>query len=130
MSGHPNATTQHCQARGYVPTREAVADWDPYNLDTDKWVQTAVSFGAKYIVLVADHMTGFTLWDTKAHNYSIAHTRYKGGGQDVVRDFVASCVKYGVRPGFFYSMHFNWFLGVDGFKVGHTPLGQVNETPV
>ena len=113
-----------------MPTREAVADWDPYNLDTDKWVQTAVSFGAKYIVLVADHMTGFTLWDTKAHNYSIAHTRYKGGGQDVVRDFVASCVKYGVRPGFFYSMHFNWFLGVDGFKVGHTPLGQVNETPV
>jgi hypothetical protein len=71
----------------------------------------------------SDHMTGFTLWDTAAHNYSMAHTAYKGGGQDVVRDFVASCKKYGVRPGYFYSLHFNWFLGVDNFKVGHPPLG-------
>jgi alpha-L-fucosidase len=79
----------------YVPTLEAVADWNPHALDTDKWVEAAVSFGAKYVVLVADHMTGFTLWDTAVHNFSIAHTKYKGGGQDVVKDFVASCKKYG-----------------------------------
>ena len=30
----------------------------------------------RYVILVADHMTGFTLWDTKIHNYSIAGTRY------------------------------------------------------
>ena len=22
-----------------------------------------------------------------------------------------------------HSVHFNWFLGVDGYKVGHPPLG-------
>jgi alpha-L-fucosidase len=126
---HPNATTQRCQASSatqgalFVPNRGHIAAWNPAALDTDAWVATAASFGAKYVVLVADHMTGFTLWDTAAHDYSIAHTAYKGGGQDVVRDFVASCAKHGVRPGYFYSMHFNWFLGVDGFEVGHPPLG-------
>ena len=49
-------------------------------------------------------MTGFTLWNTASHDYSIAYTAYKGGGQDVVADFVASCKKYNVRPGFFYSV--------------------------
>jgi alpha-L-fucosidase len=132
--GHPNATSQRCQASSkteghlYVPTRDAVRAWNPSKLDTDEWVKTAVSFGAKYIVLVADHMTGFTLWDTAVHDYSIAHTAYKGGGQDVVKDFVASCKKYGVKPGYFYSMHFNWFLGVDNFQVGHPPLGPKNYT--
>jgi hypothetical protein len=59
----PNATSQRCQASSksegalYVPTREAVAAWDPSLLDTDEWVKTAVSFGAKYIVLVADHVS-------------------------------------------------------------------------
>ena len=79
-----------------------------------------MSFGAKYIVLVADHMTGFALWNTTVHNFSIAHTPLQ---RDVVAEFAASCKKYGVRAGFFYSLHFNWYLGVDGFKVGHPPLG-------
>ena len=39
---------------------------------------TALPHGGarRYVILVADHMTGFTLWDTKIHNYSIAGTRY------------------------------------------------------
>eukprot|EP00937_MAST-01D_sp_MAST-1D-sp2_P000022 g22.t1 len=126
-AGHPNATAQRCQAGSaaggplFVPDRGHVAAWDPFALDTDAWVQAAASFGAKYAVLVADHMTGFTLWDTQLHNFSIAHTRYGGGGRDVVREFVRSCRKYGLRPGYFYSMHFNWFAGVDNFEAGAVP---------
>ena len=122
-------TTQKCQASSktegalYVPTLEEVADWNPSAIDTDEWVKASASFGAKYIVMVADHMTGFTWWDTKYHNYSIAHTKYKGGGADVVKELIASCKKYDMKLGFFYSVHFNWFLGVDGYKVGHPPLG-------
>lgn len=58
----------------------------------------------RYLVLVADHMTGFTLWDTALHNYSVAHTGYKGGGGDVVKDLIASCKKYNLKLGFFYSV--------------------------
>ena len=122
-------TTQRCQASSksegalYVPTLEQVADWNPSAIDTDEWARVSASFGAKYIVMVADHMTGFTWWDTKYHNYSIAHTKYKGGGADLVREMLSSCRKYNLKLGFFYSVHFNWFLGVDGYKVGHPPLG-------
>ena len=77
-------SNQRCQASSkkegtlYLPTPEATAKWNPSKLDTDQWASVAASFGAKYIVLVADHMAGFALWDTKLHNYSIAHT-LRGG---------------------------------------------------
>ena len=60
--GHPNASSQRCQASSksagelFVPSLHAVRAWDPRALDTDAWVRAAVSFGAKYIVLVADHV--------------------------------------------------------------------------
>ena len=127
-STQPQPSPQHCQAAGYVPTAAQVAAWNPMNLDTDAWAAVSASFGAKYIVMVADHMTGFTWWDTKYHNYSIAHTKYKGGGVDLVKEMIASCKKYDLKLGFFYSVHFNWFLGVDGFKVGHPPLGPTQYT--
>ncbi len=116
---------QPCQvaSAGYVPTPEAAARWNPMRLSTDEWANVSASFGAKYIVLVADHMTGWTLWNTKYHNFSIANSKYRGGGQDIVSDLLVSCKKYGLKLGVFYSVHFNWFLGVDGFKVGHPPLG-------
>ena len=121
--GDPGASTQRCQKLGYVPTLEATAAWNPSALDTDQWVQSAADFGAKYIVLVVDHMTGFTLWDTSVHNFSIAHTQWRGGGGDILTDFVASCKKYGLKPGVFYSTHYNWYLGVNNYKVGWPPLG-------
>ena len=76
-------TAQKCQASSktegalYVPTLAQVADWNPAAIDTDEWARVSASFGAKYVVIVADHMTGFTWWDTKYHNYSIAHTKYQ-----------------------------------------------------
>ena len=94
---------QKCQAGSktegalYVPTVSQVANWNPAAIDTDEWARVSASFGAKYVVIVADHMTGFTWWDTKYHNYSIAHTKYKGGGADLVREMIASCKKYVLR---------------------------------
>ena len=104
----------------FVPSLEYAASIAAPALDTDAWARAAASFGAKYVVLVADHMTGWTLWDTAAHNFSISRAA-RGG--DVVREMLASCRRYGLRLGVFYSVHFNWYLGVDDFAVGHAPLG-------
>ena len=71
------------RAHGWLPSPRAVAEWDPAELDTDAWAAAARAFGARYVILVAQHMAGFSLWDTRAHNFSIANTAYKGGGQDV-----------------------------------------------
>ena len=118
-TGNSPAALSEGRENGWVPSPPTVAGWDPAALDTDAWAAAAKSFGAKYVMLVAQHMAGFSLWDTKAHNFSIANTAYKGGGQDVVKDMVASCKKHGLKLGFFYSVHFNWWLGVNGYEVGH-----------
>lgn len=90
--------------------------FDPSALDTDQWLETAAAAGAKYAVLVAKHCSGFSLWPTKAHDYSVASSPWKGGKGDVVADFIASCKKYGIRPGLYASTGRNAYLKmtVDG----------------
>ena len=118
-TGSSPAALRDGKKNGWIPSPQSVASWNPAELDTDAWAAAAKSFGARYVVLVAQHMAGFSLWDTKAHNFSIAHTAYKGGGQDIVNDMVASCKRHGLKLGVFYSVHYNWFLGVDAYRVGH-----------
>lgn len=78
-----------------------VSLWNPTHLDTDQWVRTAVAAGARYCMLTAKHMTGFCLWPTKQHDYHVGNAPCK---RDVVGEFVASCRKYGVKPGLYYSL--------------------------
>jgi alpha-L-fucosidase len=84
----------------------------PSNLNTDQWIKAAQSAGAKYAVLVAKHGTGFCLWPSKVHDYTVAGTPWKNGKGDIVADFIKSCKKYGVRPGIYYSTGSNTYYGV------------------
>jgi alpha-L-fucosidase len=84
--------------------------FNPDQLDTDAWVQAARSFGAKYAVLTASHRSGFALWPTKSHNYSIAFSGQ--AGRDILREYVASCRKFGLAPGVFWTQRFNDYFGV------------------
>ena len=77
--------------------------FNPDRLDTDQWLRTARSLGAKYAVLVAKHCSGFSLWPTKAHGYNIGNSPYKDGKGDIVKEFVESCRKYGIKPGIYAS---------------------------
>jgi len=95
---------------GTVPPGPAFA---PMALDTDQWIQSARAAGAKYAVLVAKHCSGFCLWPTDAHGYSIKQSPWKNGKGDIVGDFFASCEKYGVKPGLYYSASCNAFCNVD-----------------
>jgi alpha-L-fucosidase len=87
--------------------------FDPKQLDTDQWIKAAKAAGAKYAVLVAKHCSGFSLWPTKAHEYSVKNSPWKNGEGDLVQDFVASCKKYGLKPGIYASTTANGFLRVD-----------------
>ncbi|MCR5263548.1 MAG: alpha-L-fucosidase [Clostridiales bacterium] len=95
--------------------REAIAPStiDPKKLDPEQWVRAAHSMGAKYAVLVANHCTGFSLWDTKVNDFSIAHTKWRGGGGDICREFVEACAKYGMKPGFYYSTGCNGYYNIN-----------------
>lgn len=85
----------------------------PSKLDPEQWVRSAAELGAKYAVLVANHCTGFSLWDTKVNDFSIASTDWRGGGGDICREFIEACKKYGLRPGLYYSTGCNGYYNID-----------------
>lgn len=87
--------------------------FNPSDLNTDQWLETASKLGAKYAVLVAKHCSGFSLWPTEAHDYSVKNSPWKDGKGDVVADFIASCKKYNIKPGIYASTTANGYLYVD-----------------
>ncbi|UVI29356.1 alpha-L-fucosidase [Paenibacillus spongiae] len=95
---------------GYTPSPSV---FNPTALDTDQWIRTAKAAGAKYAVLVAKHCSGFSLWPTRAHSYSVSSSPWRDGQGDIVRDFIDSCTKYDVRPGLYYSTSANAYYQVD-----------------
>ena len=87
--------------------------FNPKELDTDQWIKAAKSVGATYAILVAKHCSGFSLWPTQAHPYSVKNTPWRNGQGDIVKDFIASCKKYGIKPGIYASTTANGYLRVD-----------------
>ncbi len=100
--------------------------FNPVDLDTDKWCSIAAKSGAKYFVLTAKHCSGFCLWPTKVHDFSVASSPWKNGKGDVVKDFFASCKKYGIKPGLYYSVSTNGYYKVyqNGKPSQDSPLSQ------
>ncbi len=94
--------------------------FNPANLDTDQWVEVAKSMGAKYAVFVAKHCTGFLSWQSNAYPYGVRQTNWREGKGDIVRDFVNSCRRAGIRPGLYASVSSNAWWGVDNPGVNDT----------
>ncbi|PWJ57945.1 alpha-L-fucosidase [Dyadobacter jejuensis] len=90
-----------------------VSKFNPTELDTDQWLKSAKAAGAKYAVLVAKHCSGFSLWPTSAHDYSVKNVPWKNGKGDIVKDFIASCKKYGIKPGLYASASVNAYFQVN-----------------
>ena len=85
----------------------------PARLEPEQWIRSAAKMGAKYAVLVTNHCTGFSLWNTAVNDFSIAHTDWRGGGGDICREFIDACKKYGMRPGFYYSTGCNGYYNIN-----------------
>ena len=93
-------------------THPDIKVFNPSNVNTDQWILAAKAAGAKYAILVAKHCSGFSLWPTAAHEYSVKNAPWKNGKGDLVKDFIASCKKYGVKPGIYASASANGYLHV------------------
>ena len=97
-----------------------IADYNIFNpekLDTDQWIKVAKDAGCKIAILTATHETGFALYQSDVNPYSLKAVKWQDGKGDIVRDFVASCRKYGVQPGIYIGIRWNSFYGVHDFKV-------------
>jgi alpha-L-fucosidase len=111
----------HFDVVNYVPdynwrkwgTHPPASVFNPSKLNTDQWILAARAAGAKYAVLVAKHCSGFSLWPTAAHEYSVKHSPWRDGKGDIVAEFIASCKKYGLKPGIYASASANGYCYVD-----------------
>lgn len=100
----------HFGIRSFYPGHK---DWDgkrmppeafqPSALDCESWIRTAKEAGATYTVLTTKHHDGFALWPSAYSSYTVAHTPWKNGRGDVVREYVNACRKYQMKIGLYYS---------------------------
>ncbi len=86
--------------------------FDPKQLDCDAWVRAVKEAGGTYAVLTCKHHDGFALWPSRMTEYSVAHTPWKGGKGDVVREFVDACRRHNIKVGLYYSPA-QWGHGAD-----------------
>jgi alpha-L-fucosidase len=89
----------------------------PDKLDTDQWIRAARDAGARFALLTATHETGFALFQSDVNPYCLKAVEWQDGKEDIVRDFVNSCRKYGIKPGIYLGIRWNSFFGVHDFKV-------------
>ena len=91
--------------------------FNPSQLDTDQWISSFAAAGGKVALLTATHETGFALYQSDVNPYCMKALKFQDGKGDIVRDFVASCRKYNVKPGIYIGTRWNSFYGVYDFMV-------------
>lgn len=91
--------------------------FNPQKLDTDQWIKAIKDAGFTFAILTATHETGFALFQSEVNPYSMRALNYQEGKGDIVRDFVNSCRKYGIKPGIYLGIRWNSFFGVYNFQV-------------
>ncbi|MBA7520853.1 hypothetical protein ES705_12952 [subsurface metagenome] len=100
--------------------------YNPVMLDTDQWVKAAKDAGAKYAIFTATHFNGFMQWQSDLYPYGLRQAAWRDGNGDIVKDFVESCRKAGIKPGIYFSTHRNVYWTVWGHYVN---WGEGKDTP-
>jgi alpha-L-fucosidase len=89
------------QDREWGDPTAPVSQFDPSNLDTDQWAAAAKSARMTWGCLTTKHHDGFCLWPTATAGTSV---RQMGRPVDVVRAYVDSFRKAGLRVALYYSI--------------------------
>jgi len=108
---------RYIQSENRITPIEDYQIFNPKKLDTDQWIKALKDAGFNFAILTATHETGFALFQSEVNPYCMKALDFQNGLGDIVRDFVNSCRKYGVKPGIYLGIRWNSLLGVHDFKV-------------
>ncbi|MCR8668812.1 alpha-L-fucosidase [Aestuariibaculum sp. M13] len=111
---------QYNQKINRITPVEVINIFNPKQLDTDQWIKSVKDAGCNLAILTATHETGFALYQSDVNPYCLKAVKWKDGKGDIVKDFVESCRKYGVKPGIYIGIRWNSFYGIHDFKVQGT----------
>ena len=91
------------QGRGSIPAEvydNLYKQFNPVKFDAKEWIALAKAAGMRYLVFTTKHHDGFSMFDSKLTDYTIAHSPFK---RDVVAELAEACHEAGLRLGFYYS---------------------------
>ncbi len=76
--------------------------FNPIDYSPKEWVQMAKEAGMKYITITSRHHDGFSMFDSKATDYTIVNkTPYQ---KDILKPLAEECKKEGIKLFFYYSL--------------------------
>lgn len=78
-------------------------NFQPTDLDTNQWAKTLKESGFKLAMLTVKHHDGFMLYPSRYTEFSVVSSSWKNGTGDVLREFVDSMRKYGLKVGIYLS---------------------------
>ena len=83
--------------------RVAPEEFNPERFNASEWLDVAEGFGAKQIVMVCKHGSGFCHWQTATTDFSIARSPWKNGKGDIVAELADETHRRGLRFGIYLA---------------------------